>query len=245
MSVELETETIRFSAENEATLIRVGNGVRASEIIEKLGIPLPHAVVSLNGGTEKLEGSLAADLESILVDGFARIASEEALTVVTGGTDAGIFSIFGKGVEKWGKPAAVIGVVPEKLVKWPGGGAGDTPLEPHHSHFILVEGGKWGDETRTMYSLIKSWEGVPSLGVFAGGGEVTLCEMKANIDQRRKMVLLAGSGRSADAVITSRVAGTSADTCIQEIAFEGDVVPFDVRGGARSFAELIRKLLLK
>jgi hypothetical protein len=193
-----------------------------------------------------LDEDLASRLESLLIDGLARVIAEEGLTVVTGGTDAGIFSLFGKGVEKWGHPAPVVGVVPEKLVRWPGGGAGDTPLEPHHSHFVLVEGTAWGDETGTMYGLVEEWGiACPTVAVFAGGGEVTVREMRFNVEQGRQMILLAGSGRTTDAVLAARSGESAGDPSIGEIAARGRIIPFDLHGEAPSLATLVRQLLFE
>ena len=192
-----------------------------------------------------MDQGCASRLEDLLVDGLARVTAEETLTVVTGGTDAGIFSLFGKGIEKWGKRATVVGVVPEKLVKWPGGGAGDTYLEPHHSHFVLVDGKEWGDETATIYALIGEWgRTCPTVAVFAGGGEVTLGEMRSNLRQRRRMILLSGSGRTTDAVLAARRAGSWPDPSICEIAARGEIAEFDLGGKSRLLARLVRELLV-
>jgi SLOG in TRPM, prokaryote/SMODS and SLOG-associating 2TM effector domain 1 len=82
----------------------------------------------------------------MLIDGLARVVSEERLTLITGGTDAGVFSLLGAGLGDH-SPAASVGVAPAGRVTWPGrtDAAPDAvPLEPHHSHFALVEGEEWG-----------------------------------------------------------------------------------------------------
>jgi hypothetical protein len=240
----MRTQTIRFSGSHEAQLLRVNPGTSPEQIMDALRVPPPRAVVCLNGGTAQLDEGCASRLGGLLVDGLARVTAEEVLTVVTGGTDAGIFSLFGKGIEKWGKPAAVVGVVPEKLVKWPGGGAGDTRLESHHSHFVLVDGKERGDDPGTMYALIGEWGRTrPTVAVFAGGGEVTLAEMRFNVRQGRRMILLAGSGRTTDAVLNARRAGSSPDPSIGEIAAQGEIVEFDLHGESQRLASLVRELL--
>jgi hypothetical protein len=107
-------------------------------------------------GTAELSDDLKADLSRLLADGLARVAAEYAITLLTGGTDAGIFSLLGDGLAKWERKAPCIGVTPAAPVTWPGREKGDTPLEPHHSHFVVVEGKEWGDETRTMYSVAQA-----------------------------------------------------------------------------------------
>jgi hypothetical protein len=65
------------------------------------------------------------------------------VTVLDGGTDAGIFAVLGAGLAERPGRGCSVGVVPEELVTWPGRRwpPRDTvALEPHHSHFVLVEG---------------------------------------------------------------------------------------------------------
>jgi hypothetical protein len=244
LSNQMQKETIQFSAGGQAELIHAPRGATAREILVELNIATPQALVCLNGGTAELEGKLVSALEAILVDGLARVVAEEALTVITGGTDAGIFSLFGKGIEKWGRSTSVVGVVPEKLVKWPGGGAGDTALEPHHTHFVLTDGVAWGDETEAMYSLAREWSrDCPSVAVFAGGGDVTLREMRKNVDQLRPMILLAGSGRTTDTVLSARNRKNSTDLATCELATKGRIVPFALNAPVEAFIDCFRKML--
>jgi len=242
----MKIETIRFPGGRLAEAVHVPQGAPASQIMERMNVPRPRGLICLNGGTAKLDEELAGRLQSLIVEGLARLAVEESVTVLTGGTDAGIFSLFGEGIGKWGNPPApVVGVVPETLVKWPGGGGGDTDLEPHHTHFVLVEGAEWGDETATMYELCAAWSrACPSIAVFAGGGQITLHEMLANVRQGRKMILLAGSGRSTDAVLDARAGHGSPDPRVQEIAASVGIVPFDLRAEPQSLTSLIRKFLI-
>ena len=183
----------------------------------------------MNGGTAELSETLKTQLHRLLVDGLARVAAENAITLVTGGTDAGIFSLLGEGLEKWGRQAPCLGVTPSAPVTWPGRSEGETPLEPHHSHFIVVDGNDWGDETRTMYSVVQALsQDCSSIAVFAGGGDVTLREMRANVEQGREMILIAGSGRSTDAVLDIRAGATSSDPVLEEIAAKGRIVCFEI-----------------
>ena len=234
-------ETIQFANDHSAALLRVKRETSAGEIIRILALPPPHATLCLNGGTAELEPELKAQLEKLLVDGVARTAAAEKLTLLTGGTDAGIFALLGSGLAKWGRMAPCIGVVPEGLVAVPGRAGGDTPLEPHHSHFVLVEGREWGDETATMSALAGELSRErPYVVVFAGGGAITVREMLANTRGGRQMILLAGSGRKTDAVLAVKNGGSAEDEMIAEIAERGRIFPFDMREGAEQLGRLIR-----
>jgi hypothetical protein len=183
-------------------------------------------------------------LERVLGEGLARIVAEEAITVVTGGTDAGIFHLLGQGLAQWERTAPCIGVAVANLVSYPGHPHGEAALEPHHSHFVLVEGERWGDETETMYSLVAALaQDVPSLALFAGGGEICIREMQANIAQGRQMILLAGSGRSTDGVLAAIAGHSVDDPRLADIAREGQIHAFDLNAPLDQFARLLRHLL--
>ena len=204
----------------------------------------------LNGGTEDLAPELTVRLRPLLGDGLARVANEERLTVVTGGTDAGIFRLFGEGLGDRGA-APCIGVAPAGLVSWAettagGETAGDNrvPLEPHHTHFVLVEDGRWGGETEAMLSLVDALSArAPALVVLANGGSVSRREVLGHVRSGREVVVLAGSGRLADEitdVVTGRAAAN--DSELAEIA-AGRITVFDLRAPASALAELVRARL--
>lgn len=238
-----EVETIHFPS-TEARLLRVVAGTAADRIAEVLELPRPRAVLVVNGGTAKLGPDLEAQLGQLLQDGVARTAAEDRITLVTGATDAGIFALLGQGLARWGRSAPCVGVTVAGLARWPGKLAGEAPLEPHHSHFVLVEGQHWGDETATMYALI-AWlaRDRPSAAIFAGGGEIVIHEMQANVRQGRAMILLAGSGRTTDAVLAVQAGQLATDPRLAEIARMGKIITFDIRQDAAALRNLISDTL--
>jgi hypothetical protein len=242
---EPKIETVRFPNGHEALLAHVDQDTPANAVIAALKLPQPNALACLNGGTAELSDDLKADLSRLLADGLARVAAEYAITLLTGGTDAGIFSLLGDGLAKWERKAPCIGVTPAAPVTWPGREKGDTPLEPHHSHFVVVEGKEWGDETRTMYSVAQALgRDCPSIAVFAGGGDVTLREMQANVDHGREMILVAGSGRKTDAVLDILAGSNTSDRALQEIASKGRITRFEIGGSPEQFARLVESRIL-
>ncbi|MEZ4660417.1 MAG: hypothetical protein R2911_22905 [Caldilineaceae bacterium] len=238
------TQSIRFGNDNTATLIRGDTDGQLSALVEELlGAP-PRGLVILNGGTAHLANELAQQLARALQDGLANVVAAERLTVITGGTDAGIFHLFGRGRAQWGAAAPCIGVAVANLVTWPGKEDGEAPLEPNHSHFVLTDGDHWGDETETMYALVRALAAeCLSVAVFAGGGEITIHEMQANVAQGRPMIMLAGSGRATDKVLAARTGQPVDDARLVEIAQAGQILPFDLAEPPSVLAELVRNTL--
>ncbi len=181
-------------------MVETAPDVDGEELLAALDVPPPRATLVLNGSAGILAPGDADHLAAVFgADGLAGAVAGERLTAVTGGTDAGIFSILGRSLVAHSAP--VIGVAPRSLVSWPGGppAAGRVALEPHHSHFVLVEGDAWGDETATLLSLSRALSrSAPSVAVICGGGPVTRNEVLGHVRDRRPLVVLGGSGRLAD-----------------------------------------------
>ena len=102
----------------------------------------------------------------------------------------------------------LVGVAPEALVTWLGGprstkflwwGKKRWQLEPHYSHFILVPGSQFGDEspwivdTATILS-----KGNRSVTVLINGGEVSRKDIELSLEQGRPVIALSRTGRLAD-----------------------------------------------
>jgi hypothetical protein len=185
-----------------------------------LGLSAPRPTVVVNGTAAELDPSLAAAATAVLGPaGLAGLAATEGLTLVTGGTDAGIFSVLGRSMADRSVP--LIGVAPRNLVTWPGCGPpgprpGAIPLEPHHSHFVLVDGAAWGDETPALLALaaaLGTGDGAGSVAVICGGGPVTRTEALGHAKAGRPMLVLAGSGRFADELAAAPLPGARITVC--------------------------------
>jgi hypothetical protein len=236
--------TVRFDNGNPAAIVRAAKDTPAKELLGALALPRPRGVLILNGGTAELAADLAAQLGAVLQDGLARVAAEDHLTVITGGTDAGVFHLFGEGLARWGRTAPCIGVAVAALVSYPGHPGGEASLEPNHSHFVLTAGRQWGDETATMYALAAALaRDCPSLAVFASGGEIALREMQANVAQDRAMLLLAGSGRNTDAVLAAAAGRPSGNADLDAVARHPGIVPAAVADDPAQLRATVRRLL--
>lgn len=242
----IESTPIHLSSDVEAWAVFPENNTSIDEIRAALRVPMPRAVLTINGGTATIAPDLQERLSDAITDGVAMIASTEEILLVTGGSDAGVFHLLGEGLALYGRTAPCIGVAVRQLSRtsstpnhydW----LQQAPLEPHHSHFVLVPGRDWGDETATMYRLVQSLsQDVPSLTVFAGGGEITTHEMQANVELGRKMILLAGSGRATDQVLAALRGEPVADSRHAQIAKDGHIIPFHISNSPQALAQLIR-----
>jgi hypothetical protein len=247
----LTTRNIVFREGRSALAVFAPADVSGNDAVAALGLASPRALVVLNGSTEELPPELTTLLRRTLGDGLARVTRESRLTVVTGGTDAGIFALFGQALGRQ-RTAPCVGVAPVGVVTWPGRSEGDSgvatvddrvPLEPHHSHFLLVEGDEWGTETEALTALTEALGTArPSIAVVAGGGVGTKLEVLAQTRLGREVLVLAGTGRFADELAVA-VAGGFADPEIAEAAASGLLTVLDLEEPPAAFAEIVRQRL--
>lgn len=244
---DAELIAIRFSPGWSARAVVVAPDADGAGILARLGVPPAKAVLAVTGGTA--EGTATPALAAAFVDGVGRTIIEEGWTAVTGATDAGVFTLLGRAAEAAGRPppAPWIGVAPLDLVRWPGGPprpeAETHPLEPHHSHFVLVEGDEWGDETPAQLAVTAALGagGAPSAVVIAGGGAIARGEIVGHARAGRPILVLRGSGRLADDL--AGVSGAGED--LRAIVPAGELVTVDVDAGPAAIRAALAELLAR
>jgi hypothetical protein len=186
-----------------------------------------------------------------------------------GGTRAGIMEAAGAARSRCREAFPLLGVAPAPEIL-PRGAEGKTPVDDGHRDIVAVRDraweaarskagwepahGYWGSETGVMYWLFaKLAEGRPSVALVANGGRVTLDEVAQNIAQRREIIVVAGTGRAADAVLSALEGGEAADEeagRLRARALEIGVVPsralftrFALSEGSAALADLLASRL--
>jgi hypothetical protein len=124
--------------------------------------------------------------------------------VVDGGTDSGVMRLIGRARSAEGADFPLVGVAAEGTVTLPGAtppSADAAELEPNHTGFLLVPGSTWGDEAPWITSVAGAIAGRrASVTVLANGGEIAYTDVNGSLAHGRPVVVLAGSGRTADAI---------------------------------------------
>lgn len=245
----MEAMTIVFPNGNRASAVRTPIGAAGATIVEALGLLLPRAVLLLNGGASDMSSAEMARLHGLLVMGVARVVAEEGITVIDGGTQAGVMQMMGEGHAAAGGNSPLIGVCPAALVSWPGSPTDHdlVRLEPNHTHFVLTSGHRWGAETETMFALATALSvRVSSLAILVNGGSIARQEILFNICQGREIIVIQGSGRLAD-LVAAVVRGDTEppDNDTATIVREGRITVFNFADGPEALATLVRRKLFE
>lgn len=164
------------------------------------------AFVFLAGGAAKMTDEDQRRLLT-LFDALGLVArGGTRLAVGDGGTQAGIMEAAGRARQASGGAFPLLGIPPAAEIP----PRGQTPIDPQHSHIIAVDNrawdrshGAWGSETATMYDVFaRLASGRSSVTIVANGGAIVLNEVEANVRAGRPMILIAGSGRATDALVS-------------------------------------------
>lgn len=190
----------------------------------QLGFEAPLPAVVVVGGAAGLENSQAKALESLAV-GIVEAAAACGAVIVDGGTDAGIMRLVGLARARTGASLPLVGVVVRALAGLPGRPLeGEmAPLEPRHTHFVLVPGATWGEEALWLSRVAGVLSvGQPSVTVLVNGGEIAWKDVAFSVRAGRRVLTVAGTGRTADALARAE-SGEKGDARAAELVESGFV----------------------
>jgi len=142
------------------------------------------------------------------VQTISGLAEDMNAIILCGGTDMGVMAQIAQMRSQNHFTYPLIGITPEALATWPGGpsstnflwwGTQRWQLEPHYSHFILVPGSDFGDESPWIVdaAAILS-KGHRSVTILVNGGEVSRKDIELSLEEERPVVALSRTGRLAD-----------------------------------------------
>lgn len=200
----------------------------ASELCLDASYPV---IVLVGGGIDEQQAVVTRQAIQII----SRVAEDMNALIICGGTDMGVMAEIGQ--VRWQNryEFPLIGISPEELVTWPGGpystkflwwGTKRWQLEEHYSHFILVPGRHFGEESpwivETAAILSK---GRRSVTILINGGDVSRTDIELSLEHGRPVIALSGTGRLADELVSqldrnrliTMVSATSEERIIAEI----------------------------
>jgi len=235
-------EHLRLTARGAAVAVRPSALTDLDDAVGALGLSGARPVVAVVGGAGFMRDSGLADLFAHLI---VRVIRDHDAVAVDGGTDAGVMRLLGQGRSRDTFP--LVGVAALGTVIFPGNPGTSTeavPLEPHHSHFVLVPGADFGDEApylaRTATLLAG---GAPSATILVNGGEIALEDCRLSVAERRPVLVLAGTGRTADLIAAAAAdPGSCRDERIANLALSPWVRVTDVHNRTTAVAHLLELL---
>jgi hypothetical protein len=237
----LSAQEIPFPNGNRAHMVVAPPaGSDVSGILRALDIQPPSALIIISGGADGLDTAMQdnPELRSRLIQlfsrGIARAASDVKALILDGGTQSGAMQLMGQGVADRGRKSSLLGVAPAGKVTYPGGPQEGSipdgaPLDPNHSHFVLVDSREWGGETDPMFSLAEAVASKPTV------------QAKPSVGQAARAVPSAWPVKSAVTVLVNgNTQGISKNEVLHSVRHGWPVIVIEDSGG---LADDIAKLL--
>jgi len=198
---------------------------RASELSAKFdahGLHRGRPVLVLVGGAGGMNRNHLQLLGTVLRASVLPLLDTLNAAVVDGGTDSGIMRVIGNARSAVGGRFPLVGVAAEGTVVLPDRSKPSSrdaaELEPHHTHIVLVPGDAWGDESPWLAEVADVIaDDQPSVTLVVNGGEITYDDVARSLTRGRPVLVLAGTGRTADA-IAAAVASHSDEPRAAQIA---------------------------
>ena len=200
----MRTQTIQFPNQ-QALCVFPGQPSDLARAVSELGLDKKYPVIVLIGGNIDEEQAVVTRLA---IQSIAKAAEDMNALIVCGGTNMGVMAEIGmvRWQNHWKFP--LVGITLEDLVAWPDGprstkflwwGKKRWQLAPHYSHFILVPGSQFGDESPwiTNAATILS-NGQKSVTILINGGDVSRKDIELSLQNSRGVIALSGTGRLAD-----------------------------------------------
>ena len=189
---------ISFKGDITAKAAYISDNTDIDKAIEELQIAHPKTVIVLVGGAGGI-GWLDKFPMRKAIGIIARLAEETQSIVVDGGTQAGIRTEIGKQRKRNRFSFPLIGVVFDSLL------IKEDPqsiLDPNHTHFLLIPGNDWGDESAWISKIATSIAGdKKSITILVNGGNISRTDVEYSLLENRPTFVMRGTGRMADEII--------------------------------------------
>jgi hypothetical protein len=215
----------------DVTLLDLGGGHTArvtrprqfadlAAAVAGLGLCGQRPVLVVVGGAAALDEGGKEHLRMLFSHALLPVVVTWQAVVVDGGTDSGVMQLLGRARAEAGASFPLVGVAVEEKVILPGDGlaADQAPLERNHSHFVLVPGSSWGDESPWLSRVATEIAGsAPSATVLINGGEIAFRDVAHSLEADRPVLVIEGTGRTADR-IAAAVKGDHTDEPVAQLA---------------------------
>lgn len=204
----MRTQMIAFP-EEEVLCVFPDRSTHLEQAISTLGLEESYPVIVLIGGAIQDQYAVVTQRA---IQALAMIAEDVNALVICGGTDMGVMAEIAQLRWRNGHKFPLVGITLEALVTWTDGprstnflwwGKKRWMLAPHYSHFILVPGKEFGDESPWMVdaaTLLSKRHA--SVTILINGGDVSRKDINLSVANGRPVIAFGGTGRLANELVS-------------------------------------------
>jgi len=209
---------LHFAGGRTAMALRMGQPSELPAALAALGLQAPRLVVVLVGGAGGLDRADLDRLRPLFGSGLVPVVTRLGVAAIDGGTWSGVMRLLGEARSGAGADFPLIGVAAAGTVTLPGGQPprdDAAPLDPNHSHFVLVPGDEWGAEADWIAQVATNLaDDEPSVTVVVNGGEIAYSDVERSLAAGRPVLTVAGSGRTADQLAAAAQGGPADERAV-------------------------------
>lgn len=220
--------TITFPGGNVAHALRVTEQTAPDSIMQHLALTVKPCIF-ISGGAGGMSDDDRQRVQA-MINSVADFAASNNAVIIDGGTEAGVMQMVGEARYRAKHSFPLVGVAPLGKVAYPGYENPDkeAELEDGHSHFVLVEGKEWGDETGVIVRMMEAFRDggkLPGVVILINGGSIALKEVHLATTQQLGLptLVLEGSGRAADELSTAFRSGKASRRILKSILEGADI----------------------
>jgi len=196
----MRTRQISLKRDLTVKAAHISGDKEIQEALTELKITHPKPVIVLVGGAGGIGWWDKFPMRKAIKI-IARLAEETHSVVVDGGTQAGIMTEIGKQRKQNKFSFPLIGVVFDSLIMKTEPG---SILDPNHTHFFLIPGNHWGDESAWISKIATQIAGEKkSITILVNGGQISRTDVGYSVMEDRPTFAMRGTGRMADEITLS------------------------------------------
>jgi hypothetical protein len=241
---------LRFPNGRTAEAIQVNYPAEVASALSRIGLSNSRPCLVLVGGASGIGEASMQQLRMLFVKLLVPLAESMGALVVDGGTDAGIMQLMGQARAEAAATFPLVGVaaigtviLPNLNLSTPSGDA--APLEANHSHFVLVPGRQWGDESPWIARVADALsQQATSVTLLINGGKIAWIDVTNSVRSHRPVVVLAGSGRTADTLAAMVRGKNPSDEQASVLTRSGFLFISDLEAGLDQVRDLIQSFLV-
>lgn len=245
----LAKQEIIFPNHNKACILKASINATGKEMVNALDLKPPKTIILIFGGAaNSIDTSSNPDLEQLL-SSVVQLAADTDALIIDGGTESGIMEMISQKADELKKKPPLLGIAPVGKVRYPGSEDDPSPdakvpLDSNHSHFLLIEGNRWGDETEKLFEVARTLDnGIPIVALLVGGGEISKKEILLCVDHGWPIIVIENSGYLADEIASYKNKQNSSnmitDVSLKKIVSYDGIKLFSLNAEPNTFTQLM------
>jgi len=242
-----ERSQLVFPSGHTAEAVRIHPPTDLALALHHMGLPQANPTLVVVGGASGLGQDYLLLLKSLFLEVLSPLAEHLGASVIDGGTDAGVMKLMGEARAEAMATFPLVGVaaigtviLPNSIQPPPEDGC---ELEHNHSHFVLVPGSLWGDESPWMARVANVMAtGVPSVTILINGGKISWQDVANSVRAKRPVLVIAGSGRTADE-LAAAIRGNPTTSFARKLVNSGLLRTIDLAEGLEAVSQILGKML--